>query len=345
MTRTASSAKATLVAIGLVATTVIAAPAAHAATVPSGVVCSTYDVSTSQATLRLGTSNPSESIETVPIGGSNFFYPGLDDRGQPAQFIPGLQSWDLTTDANGQRLLWSINGTLVELGPFLDPEALRFGRPCPDRGPQITGVVPAALRAGVAGQRVTIFGQGLAGSTATVRGDGVTANAVPDASDQRLDVIVDVSPGASTGPRDLLVTDPQQRQTGCRHCVALDAPPLEQGPIGPTGPTGAAGAAGPAGLDGASGPAGPAGPAGSAGASPAVVRVTSALVTFRSRKASAMAVCPAGRSVVSGGHSVTGATGISVLTNRPPDAGRWQVTVRAVNAPATARLRVYATCV
>jgi hypothetical protein len=370
MTRTASGVSSMLLAIGLAVTVAASAPTASAETSVSGVVCSTYDASASRATLRLGTRNPDSSIETVPIGGSNFFYPGLDDLGQPAQFIPGLQSWDLNVDANGQQLIWGLHGVNFDLGPFRDPEAVRFGRPCPERGPQITAVVPSALRAGVADQRVTIFGQGLTGSTATVRGTGVTADALTDTSDQRLDVIVDVDAGA-TGSRDLLVTDPQQRQTGCRHCVALDAPALEQGPTGATGgigpagatggigPAGATGGIGPAGATGATGADGAAGPAGPAGADaplggmgpgvsptpPAVVRATSEPVIFRNRKASATAVCPAGRSVVSGGHSVTGATGISVLTNRPSDARGWQVTVRAASAPASARLRVYATCV
>src|SRR5215213_8962556 len=145
MTSTISSARVVLVAIGLAATAGALAPAAHAATVPNGVVCSTYDTSTSSAILRLGSRNPDNSIETVPIGGSNFFYPGLDDRGQPAQFLPGLQSWDFSVDANGQALTWGLNGVYLDLAPFLDPEALRFGRPCPERGPEITAVVPSAL--------------------------------------------------------------------------------------------------------------------------------------------------------------------------------------------------------
>jgi hypothetical protein len=358
----------TLIPIGLVlATTVASAPAAVAHTVPSSVVCSTYDASTSTATLRLGTRNPDNSIETVAIGANNFFYPDLDDRGQPAQFIPGLQSWDLTVGANAQDLYWGLNGAYLVLKPFLDPETLPFERPCPERGPQITAVVPSVLRAGVADQRVTIFGQGLAGSTATVKGAGVSGHAIADTSDQRLDVVVDVDAGAPTGPRDLLVTDPQHRQTGCRHCVELDAPALEQGSGGPAGPEGHAGPAGPEGHVGSIGPTGPAGPEGHAGpagpeghvgsigptgpAGPAgsdapstVIHATSAPVRFRSGKASATAVCPAGRSVISGGHDVARATGLSVVTNRPPDVHSWQVTVRAELAPANARLRVYATC-
>lgn len=331
MTRTIRSACAVLVAIGLTATAAAWAPAAHAATTPNAVVCSTFDASTSTATLRLGTRNPGNSIETVPIGANNFFYPDLDDRGQPAQFIPGLQSWDLTVAASGQDLFWGLNGQYLVLAPFLDPETLPFERPCPDRGPQITSVVPSSLRAGVADQRLTVFGQGLAGSAATVSGDGVSADAVADTSDQRLDVIVDVDAGASTDPRDLLVTDPQDRQTGCRHCVALDAPALDPGPAGPAGPVG------PSGPEGAAGPAG-------GDASPAVVRATSAPVAFRNGKASATAVCPDGRSVVSGGHDVSRAAGLSVVADRPSDANSWQVTVRAESAPANARLRAHATC-
>ena len=198
-------------AIGLVATAFAWPVPAHAATVPSGVVCSTFDASTSTATLRIGTRNPDNDLETVPIGENNFFYPDLDDRGQPTQFSPGQQGWDFTVNAAGQQLFWGLNGVYVDLEPFLDPETLPYGRPCPERGPQITSVVPAALRAGVADQRVTVFGQGLAGSTATVSGAGVSADALADTSDQRLDVIVDVEPGASLDPRCLLYTSPSPR--------------------------------------------------------------------------------------------------------------------------------------
>lgn len=333
MTGTATSTGAKLAAIGAAAMVAAWAPAAEAATVPSGVVCSTYDTSASTASLRLATRNPGRDIETVAIGANNFFYPDLDDRGQPAQFLPGLQSWDFTVEANGRALWWGLNGSYLDLAPFRDPEALRFGRPCPERGPQITAVVPSALRAGVDGQRVTIFGQGLAGATATVRGDGVKAHAVAGTSAQRLDLIVDVDAGASSSPRDVLVTDPQQLQTGCRDCVALDAPALEPGPTGPTGPAGA------------DAPRGESAPRVNATAAPAVIRATSAAVRVRGGKASATAVCPAGRSVVSGGHSVARATQLSVVTSRPLDARSWQVTVRAQRAGATARLRVYATCV
>ena len=112
MTTTTTSACAMLVAIGVAAVAVARAPAAHAATVPSGVVCSTYDASTSSASLRLTTRNPGNSIETVAIGANNFFYPDLDDRGQPAQFLPGLQSWDLTRDANGHALYWGLTASI-----------------------------------------------------------------------------------------------------------------------------------------------------------------------------------------------------------------------------------------
>jgi hypothetical protein len=346
---------AVLAAIGSAATLAAwTAPAgATPPVVPNGVVCGTYDASTSDATLRIGYLNTQRSFQTVPIGASNFMYPNLEDRGQPAQFIPGLGSWDLTTPADGQDLFWGLatppgnqNDTVyINLAPYLTPDAVRFGRPCPERGPQITSVVPSALRAGVNGQRVTVYGQGLAGATATISGTGLTASTVSDTSDQRLDVMVDVPSGA-TGARDLLVTDPQQRQTGCRHCVALDAPALPTGPQGPAGPTGPAGPAGTPGADGAAGSPGPAGRDGAAGAAnPAVVRAQSTPVAFVRRTASATATCPAGRSVVSGGHSVNGASRLSVLTSRPVDARRWQVTVRAESSSSRARLRAYATCV
>jgi Collagen triple helix repeat (20 copies)/Quinohemoprotein amine dehydrogenase, alpha subunit domain III len=363
---------AVLAAIGSAATLAAwTAPAgATPPVVPNGVVCGTYDASTSNATLRIGYLNTQRSFQTVGIGQSNFMFPNPEDRGQPSQFIPGLGSWDLTNPADGQDLFWGLatpaqpnDAVFINLAPYLTPDAVRFGRPCPERGPQITSVVPSALRAGVNGQRVTVYGQGLAGASATISGTGLTASTVGDTSDQRLDVTVDVPSGA-TGARDLLVTDPQQRQTGCRHCVALDAPALPTGPQGPVGadgpvgprgeagPVGPAGAAGPigpagsAGADGAAGSPGPAGRDGAAGAAnPGVVRAQSTPVAFVRRKASATAACPAGRSVVSGGHSVNGASGLSVLTSRPVDARRWQVTVRADSASSRARLRAYATCV
>ena len=71
--------------------------------------------------VRYGYYNPSSMAVSRPIGINNFFVPGAADRGQPEEFLPGLQ-----TPPNGgfavtfstaltPTLNWSLNN--LELAP------------------------------------------------------------------------------------------------------------------------------------------------------------------------------------------------------------------------------------
>src|SRR4051794_41175443 len=191
MSRKSSKA---LIALGLVAVATAAAPTAQAGVFPREVECASYDSDTNGVGERLLTVNTAPSVETHAIGGDNFFSPGPGDRGQPAQFVPGRQSWDVNFPVSPDKLTWSISGNNLEFHATADNA--RFGRPCADRGPQITSVQPTALKRGRHAQRLTIFGQGLSGSDVSIAGDGVHATAISDSSDQRLDVDVDVDAGA-----------------------------------------------------------------------------------------------------------------------------------------------------
>ncbi len=331
--------------LGLATTAAVAgvlAPGAEAQTYHTKplVGCTTYFPGATPAAsviTRFTYHNTKAVSENIPVGDFNYVEPDPYDRGQPAQFTPGLRpaSFEVTSPA-AQPLAWVIEGVYALRGVGVD--SLRFDTPCPDRGAQVTSVVPTALRAGAADQRLTIFGQRLRDVAVAATGGGVTVDPVQDSA-QRLDLKVTVAPGADTSARDLLFTDPAGVQVGCQSCLALDAPSPDPGPQGPAGPAGAAGL---------SGLAGPPGRDGARGANP-VVRATGAAKRFsrRNRTASATATCPAGTSVVSGGHEVTrgGKLGtLSVVADRPTDARRWKVTVRAARASSVARLRAYATC-
>src|SRR4051794_15877692 len=117
MSRKSSKA---LIALGLVAVATAAAPTAHADVFPREVECASYDSDANAVRERLLAVNTSESFEPHPITGSNFFYPGLDDRGQPAQFVPGRQSWDVDLAVSPDELLWSISGHNLKFHPTAD---------------------------------------------------------------------------------------------------------------------------------------------------------------------------------------------------------------------------------
>jgi hypothetical protein len=308
MSRKSSSAAKILMAMGLVTAAAASAPAAQASHVtPSGIECATYDSDANAVKERLVTVNTYNSIETIPIGANNFFYPDLDDRGQPAQFLPGRQSWDIKVPVSSDTLYWGLAGNYLEIHPTA--ENARFGRPCADSGPQITSVQPTALERGRHAQRLTIFGQGLSGSDVSIAGDGVHATAVEDSSDQRLDVDVDVDSDAELSARDLLVTDRAHLQTGCRHCVALEDPE-------------------------------PAAPEVTEARSDRVAfhpGVATAIAVCPSGLSAA-----GGGHVLTG---LAAAAVVTVVESRPLGPDRWRVTVRSTAPGSNARFLVFAMCV
>lgn len=368
LTRRAALVAAAAVAVAGLAATIPAPANASPLITPTGLVCTTYNAQTRTGVARLGFNNAAVISQDAPGGDSNYFSPGQIDIGQPTQFIPGIGAWDARFAVGqpgfgGGPLTWTLDGqpATIDVGAA----DVAFERPCPDRGPSITAVAPAAVKPGSGPQRLTIFGQGLKGATVSVSGGGVTVAAPSDTTEQRVDVMVSVGGGAPIGARDLLVTSPDGTQVGCRGCLDLD--PNAAGSQGPAGPAGAAGAAGPkgdpgpqgpagpAGLKGDPGPQGPTGPAGSPGrqgppgnsAVTSVVQVTGSPVpTGRDGVATAVASCPAGSSLISGGYGVDGpgnAPLVSVIASRAADSRRWTVTVRVLPS-ARHTLVASATC-
>ena len=114
-------------------------------------------------------------------------------------------------------------------------------------------------------------------------------------------------------------------------------------PAGPQGPVGPVGPQGPAGLQG---PAGPAGVAGVSG----LVLVSATTAADSSTVKSALATCPAGKKIVSGGGAAWVAGGIVppsevALVASFPSAGSWRATAQEVNAYAAAWfLRAHVVC-
>lgn len=340
-------------AVVTVALAAAAPGAALAGSVPTGLVCVTYNAHTGATAARLGVNNTGVAVETALVGDNNLFSPDPIDRGQPQQFIPGNSSWDFNFNTSqssplfaGGTLAWYLDGASATVD--LSAGNLPFQRPCPERGPSITAVSPTAIAPGSAERHLTIFGQGLQGATVSISGTGVTVAAPSATTAQRIDASVIASGDAGSGPRDVLVTSPDGTQVGCRGCLALD--PNAGGSQGPAGPQGLPGPQGPPGPLGAAGPKGDTGPQGPAGKDTAasVVHVTASPVGFgRGGVATGVAACPSGSTVISGGYTVTGSEApfvVSVSSDHAQGTGQWTVTVRAL--PSTRRsLVVSATCI
>jgi len=336
----ARTAGAAVLAVAAVAAATPAIASATYDTKPTGLACMTYNAKDGKGIARLGYSNRGIGIETIPAGDLNFFDPDPPDIGQPAQFVPGVGSWDMSFTAGDGDRTWVINGVRATVSHAASD--LPFDRPCPDRGPSITAVAPTAIAPGAGPQRLTVFGQGLKDATIAVSGDGVDVAAPSATTEQRADATITVAAGVAAGARDVLVTAPNGEQAGCRGCLLLD--PDARATTGPAGPKGDTGPAGP---KGDTGPAGPQGPAGK-DASAAVTQVTGDPVAVdRFGTVTAVATCPAGTNVVSGGHDVTGRALpaiVSVLTDHASSSRQWSVTVRIDGERFGRRLVASATC-
>jgi hypothetical protein len=333
------------------ATTAQTAQASFGSVKSGGLICTTFNAASATSTVQLAAYNTSSVNESLPAGDFNYLDPDPFDRGQPGVFAPGWSSWRLSfpavADDAAHEMAWVLSGTYA----ILDTRASEqpFLRPCSDHGPAIASVSPAGLVAGGGAQPLTIWGRGMAGATVLIGGAGVHVATPAAAVDQRIDVAVTVDADAARTPRDVLVRTPDNLEVGCRACLRIAAAP--DVPTGAQGPKGDAGAAGPKGDAGPQGPQGDAGPAGAPGApgtTAAVVRATSAPATFgRDGHATASARCPAGTSVISGGHDVDGSSSlqvVSVLTDQATGDRSWTVTVRAVPARSGRRLTVSASC-
>jgi hypothetical protein len=331
----------------LAATAVVTVQPAQASSFdvkPGGLICTTFDAATNASTVQLAADNHSQTDESIPTGNFNYFDPGPLDRGQPTMFAPGWSSWSVTVpavpDDAANQLAWVLNGSYDSI---LDTRASvqPFARPCADHGPAIASVSPTGLVVGGGAQTLTIWGRGMAGATVLISGAGVHVATPSAAVDQRVDVPVTVDADAAKTPRDVLVKTPGGLEVGCRACLQIaDAPS--------TVATGAKGDKGDQGPQGDRGPQGPAGAPGASGATPSVVRVTSGSIAFgRDRSATATARCPAGTSVISGGHDVkpfSSFEALSVLTDEASGDRSWTVTVRAAHSRSARRLTVSANC-
>jgi hypothetical protein len=342
----------------LVALASLGAPAtAGAVTYGTGVVCTTYHAQAGTATIRFGYDNFFPTIASIGPGDDNFFAPPPPDVGQPNQFIPGNGSFDVTEAVGHPALTWTIDGVAGEPADFTAAN-LPFERPCPERGPTISGLTPPDVATGGGPHPLAIFGQGLAGGTVAVSGEGVAVTTAATVSGQRLDATVTVAPGAVTGPRDVLVTAPNGDQVGCRDCLVVEpeapvvaGPPGPAGERGPAGPTGERGPAGPIGQRGPAGErgrTGPRGPAGPRGGPVRVVHATSAPVALGpDGSATAVARCPSGSTAIAGGYSLSGkgpVRSLAVIGDEPRGAGAWAVTVQARRVKASRRLVASVSC-
>jgi hypothetical protein len=330
------AAVAALAAAGVVAATPAGALAVYH-TKPTGLTCMTYNAQAGTGVARLGATNTGTATDNIPAGDFNSIAPDPIDRGQPQQFSPGLSSWDFGFTAGAPDVSWYINGLPATVS--FKAADLPFDRPCPERGPSITAVAPTAVAPGSGPQRLTIFGQGLKGASVSLSGSGVPVTAPSAATEQRIDATVTVAAGASTGTRDVLVMAPDGTQVGCRGCLMVD--PNAAGSAGPKGDTGPQGPAGP------KGDTGPQGPAGRSAVTSVSHVAGNAVALTRSGAITAVASCPAGSSVISGGYEVTGSgapPAVNLLADHAQSDRQWAVTIRALGPVRGRHVVASATC-
>ena len=257
---------------------------------------------------------------TFDVGVQNFFSPGVLFRNQPTVFDPGVHDKVFFThffvSASQPQITWSVNG-LTATGR--DDTSLLCDLPhyAGDWSP--TG---------------SPFGPYHPGDL--VRHNGFLW-ALPLTSDGTGEPGVsqqwNIWPGAVPGPQGPPGPQGAQGATGATGSTGLQGP---QGPAGPQGLQGAQGAMGPSGSQGPPGPAGP------QGQSAALALQNATTVTFSQPfngiDNSAVAKCPAGQILVTGGGQCS--TGV-LLWNGPLDSSSWQVkcstgtvTVKAVCIPS-----------
>jgi LmbE family N-acetylglucosaminyl deacetylase len=93
-------------------------------------------------------------------------------------------------------------------------------------GPSVTSTTPSSLAQGAANQNVTINGTGfLNGAVATFSNPGITVNSTTFNSATQLIANVSVAPGASTGPADVTVTNPDGSTTTASGAFTVNAAP------------------------------------------------------------------------------------------------------------------------
>jgi hypothetical protein len=92
--------------------------------------------------------------------------------------------------------------------------------------PTITSVDPSSRGQGATDQDITITGTNFAmGADVTFSGTGITVNDVQFVDTTELIVNIDVSPTATTGPRDVTVTNTDDLSATCTGCFTVNAKP------------------------------------------------------------------------------------------------------------------------
>lgn len=128
--------------------------------------------------------------------------------------------------------------------------------------------------------------------------------------------------------------------TGPQGEQGLPGPTGPQGPQGEQGLPGPAGPEGPQGEQGLPGPQGEQGPPGVSG-----YEIVTTSTTTAGGFVTQIAICPAGKRVLSGGYRGTTTRPLLVHRDVPVDGMAWRVTVRTDNPPPTPwTLYVYAIC-
>jgi hypothetical protein len=275
--------------------------------------CVTYNADTSEVTAYFGYISTFTDTETIDIGLNNFFSPGVIDRGQPTNFLPGQFNDVFSTS-------FTV-GTVTEIIWFLN------GQTATATNDPLTYCTTLSGPSGPTGPTGPTGATGPSGATGPTGPSGPTGTS---------------GPSGPEGPSGAEGTSGPQGSSG---------PVGGTGVAGPSGPSGASGASGPTGASGASGASGPTGASGSQGPSgvSGIEFVTSDAFSVNPvAQQSESARCPAGDAAIAGGYEII--TREAPLFLAPqilasyPSGQSWVVTVANINVRGVVRYRIHATC-
>ena len=241
--------------------------------------CVDYDVSTNTLFAYFGYASSETTSASIPVGASNFFFPGVSFRNQPTVFEPGIHDRVFMTSfqisASQPQVTWFLQGSPVVARANSYPCSL----------PQFQGPYSATTEYD---WNHLVSHNGFVWRT-TPQGARTLGEPGTTESGWELWPLSFVGPAGPQGPAGSQGADGPQgpqgpqgpkaartaRTSGRRVCrdytgeqgpQGLPGPPGLDGAVGPTGPQGAAGLTGPQGLVGPGGSAGPEGPVGPPGA-------------------------------------------------------------------------------
>ena len=97
-------------------------------------------------------------------------------------------------------------------------------------GPTVTGAVPSSRGQGATSQSITVSGTDFVeGAIVSFSGTGITVNSTTFVDSEELTANITISPTATTGARDVIVTNPDAGTDACTGCFTVNTGPTVTG--------------------------------------------------------------------------------------------------------------------